>query len=301
MFNIAGVKAQAAEAATGEQQKTLAREAAASLQAFLTAAPGTPDAGRAQQVLARMLMLTGDKAAVRGTYADHLASPDKYSDLALTQAGVTASQVQDTASAAKLFEAALAQNPYSRDALNNLSATYYSLKQFDKIVPIARRLIAVDPSNGDNYAFLSLAYNGLAGSAAAGAKKALNDSAFKYYTQSEQLPVKVTFNEFTRGENRAVVGMQVEAKAPTESAQPATPAPRAGARPGARPAAAAAAKPAPAAPKTYNVRLEFLDKNGNVVDTQTQSVGPVAPGERKDVKFETTKPGVAAFRYAPLT
>jgi tetratricopeptide (TPR) repeat protein len=299
MFNIGVTKAVAVEAATGEQQKTLAKDAAAALQAFIAAAPGSQDLPRAQSALARMLLLTGDKAAVRGTYADQLANPDKHSDLDLTQAGVIASQAGDTANAAKLFEAALAQNPYSRDALNNLSATLLQLKQFDKIVPVARRLVAIDPSNGDNYAFLSLAYNGLANSAAAGAKKALNDSAFKYYQQSEQLPVKVTFTEFTRGESRAVVGMQVEGMQPAAAATPATPAPRAGARPGARPAPAAA-KPS-AAPKTYNVTLEFLDKNGNVIDTKTESVGPVGPGDKKTARFETTKPGVAGFRYQPLS
>ena len=216
-------------------------------------------------------------------------------DLVLTQAGVTASQTGKTADAARLFEAALAQNPYQRDALNNLSATYLQGKQFDKILPVARRLVAVDPGNPDNYAFISLAYNGLATAAAAGAKKALNDSAFKYYQMSEAMPVKVTFNEFTRGDARAVVGATVEALNLTPA--PAA-APRAGTR--AAPAAKPAAKPA-AAPKTYSMKLEFLDKNGNVVDTQTQSVGPIASGERKTVRFETTKSGVVAFRYAPLT
>jgi hypothetical protein len=119
---------------------------------------------------------------------------------------------------------------------------------------------------------------------------------------SEAMPVKVTFNEFTRGETRAVVGMQVEALQ-TQAAPAAAAAPRAGARPGARPAPAA--KPAPAKPsaepKTYTVKLEFLDKNGNAVDTQTQTVGPLSPGDRKPLRFETTKSGVVGFRYAPLT
>jgi tetratricopeptide (TPR) repeat protein len=297
MFNIAITKAQAVEAAQGAQQKTLAKDAAAALQAFAAANPTSPDALRAQPTLVRMLLLSGDTAAVVGTFTDKLANPSKYSDLDLTQSGVTASQIGRQADAAKLFEAALSVNPYERDALNNLSATLLQLKQFDKIVPIASRLIAIDPSNPDNLAFISLAYNGLANAAAATAKKALNDSALKYYQMSEAMPVKVTFNEFSRGEAKSIVGMTVEALSPNASA-PAAATP---ARPGAaRPAAPKPAAPAAASPKTYTIKFDFLDKSGNVVESQTQTVGPLAPGERKPLRFETTKPGVVGFRYAPL-
>jgi lipopolysaccharide biosynthesis regulator YciM len=301
MFNIAITKAQAVEAAQGAQQKQLAKDAASALQAFAAANPTSPDALRAQPTLVRMLLLSGDTAAVVTSFSDKLANPSKYSDLDLTQSGVTASQIGRSAEAAKLFDAALSVNPYQRDALNNLSATLLQMKQFDKIVPIASRLVALDPSNPDNYAFISLAYNGLASAAAATAKKAFNDSALKYYQMSEAMPVKVTFNEFTRAEARSVVGMTIEALSPNVSTPAAATTP---ARPGAAGRTAAAAKPAaPAAaasPKTYTVKFDFLDKSGNVVDSQTQTVGPIAPGERKPVRFETTKPGVVAFRYAPL-
>jgi len=299
MYNIAVTKAQAVEAATGAQQKTLAKDAASALQAFVASAPTSPDALRAQPTLARMLLLAGDTTAVVGTYGDQLANPSKYTDLQLTQSGVTASQIGKPADAAKLFEAALAQNPYERDALNNLSATLLSMKAYDKIVPVASRLIAIDPSNPDNYAFISLAYNGMANAAANGspAKKALNDSALKYYQMSEAMPVKVTFNEFSRGDARSAVGMTVEAL--QGNAPPA--ATTAPARPGTRPAPAAKPAAPSTAPKSYTIKLEFLDKNGNVVDSQTQTVGPIAPGDRKPIRFETTKPGVVGFRYAPLT
>ncbi|AHG89857.1 hypothetical protein J421_2320 [Gemmatirosa kalamazoonensis] len=302
MYNIAVTKAQAVESATGAAQKQAAKDAASALQAFIASAPSSPDALRAQPTLARMLLISGDTAAVAASYADQLANSAKYTDLALTQAGVTASQIGKPADAARLFQAALEQNPYERDALNNLSATLLSMKQYEKILPIAQRLVQVDPSNPDNYAFISLAYNGMANAAAAGtaAKKALNDSAFKYYQMSEAMPVKVTFTEFTRGDNRAVVGMVVEgvqANAPAPASS--TPA-----RPGAARAGAAAPKPAApaaAAPKTYTIKFDFLDKSGNVIDSQTQTVGPVAPGDRKPVRFESTKPGIAGFRYAPLS
>ncbi len=296
MYNIAATKAQAAQNASGEQQKALAKEAAAAFQAVIAAVPaGDAMAARAQPVLAQLLQMSGDVAAVAATYADQLANPSKYNDLTLTQSGVIASQSGKTEDAIRLTEAAIAQNPYQRDGLNNLSSMYLQGKQYEKLIPIARRLIDVDPSNGDNYAFMSLAYNGMANAAAAGAKKALNDSAFKYYQKSETMPVKVTFTEFTRGESRAVIGMQIEGVATTPPPAPAAPA-RAGARPAAKPAAAASA-----APKTYTVTLEFLDTNGNVVDSQTQTVGPIGAGDKKQARFESAKAGIVAFRYAPLS
>src|SRR5688500_3675025 len=74
-----------------------------------------------------------------GKFDEVLAQASTLGDLVLTQAGVNAIQAQKAEQAAKLFEAALAQNAYQRDALNNLAATYYQLKQYDKIVPIVQR------------------------------------------------------------------------------------------------------------------------------------------------------------------
>jgi hypothetical protein len=96
------------------------------------------------------------------------------------------------------------------------------------------------------------------------------------------MPVKVTFNEFTRGESRAVLGMNVEAVKPTAAASGA-----------ARRTAAAAG----GAPKSYAFTVEFLDRSGAVVDTQQVSVGPVAPGPEQDRQGRVGEGGVVAFRY----
>ena len=95
-----------------------------------------------------------------------------------------------------------------------------------------------------------------------------------------------------------IEGINVSAAAADVVASAARPGVRGGA---AAPKPAAPAKPAPAAPKTYNVKVEFLDKGGNVVDTQTGTVGPVGPGDRKTARFESNKPGIVAFRYASMT
>jgi tetratricopeptide (TPR) repeat protein len=220
-----------------------------------------------------------------GNYDAIVADAAKFGDLALTQAGVSASQANKHEAAAKLFAAALEQNGLQRDALNNLAATYMQLKQYEPMLPIAQRLIAIDPANPDNYLFIAIAYQGIANASKNPAqKKALTDSLLKYNRLSSEMPVKVTYTEFTRGESKSSVGMNVENLAKAAAAP---------ARAGARPAAAATA----AAPKTYSIRVEFLDKAGAVIDAQDVSVGPVAPGETKPVKVEAAKPGIQAVRY----
>ena len=54
----------------------------------------------------------------------------------------------------------------------------------------------------------------------------------------------------------------------------------------------------PTRAKTFALKIEFVDKAGNVVATQDVSVGPVAP--HKSAAFQTvgTGAGIVAFRYA---
>ncbi len=292
--NIALNSATVAQGASPADRPARAKEAADAIRAFLAAYPNSADAPRMQATLAQMVQATGDKTAMTGVYADQLANPGKYDDLALTNAGVIASQAGNQDDAAKLFAAALEKNPYQRDALNNLTATYYQQQKWSQIIPVAQRLVAVDPSNPANFLFLAYAYQGLAKVAPQGAQKtAYTDSLIKYNRISEQMPVKVTFTEFTRGDARAVLGVNVEALKPSTSTT-TTGARAAGRGAAARPVAAA---PGGAGPKTYTLAVEFLDRSGAVVDTQTVSVGPLAAGDSKAARIETAKGGVMAFRY----
>ena len=53
--------------------------------------------------------------------------------------------------------------------------------------------------------------------------------------------------------------------------------------------------------KTYNLSVDFLDKNGTVIDTQTTTVGPVAAKSSATFKITSTKGGAYGYRYKPLT
>jgi hypothetical protein len=52
--------------------------------------------------------------------------------------------------------------------------------------------------------------------------------------------------------------------------------------------------------KTYPFTVDFLDKAGKVLFTETVSVGPVPPKGSKEFSIRSAKGGVAAFRYKPL-
>jgi tetratricopeptide (TPR) repeat protein len=272
LYNLGVVQVDQATAATGDAQKTAAQAAAATIRRYLAEAPSSAEAPQMQDALARALKLTGDNSAITSVYADQLQNPGKYSDLALSQAGVIAAQNNQSADAAKLFEHALKANPYQRDALNNLASMYYGLKRYDDMLPIVQRLVAVDPNNPDNWLFAAYAYQelGKAAKAASPQRRAFTDSLLKYKAKADSAPVKVTFTQFTRAADRTTLG------ATLENLRSAT-------------------------PKSYTVKFEFLDASGNVVATESATVGPVEKGKSAPFTVNVPKGGIVAFRYAPLT
>ena len=91
------------------------------------------------------------------------------------------------------YEAGLAKNPYYRDALYNLTGISYLIGDSSKVLPLAKRLYAVDPMNR-----LSLAK--IAGGWQLAGKK---DSALYYLTVADSLPFEVTVSKFSVTEQGA--------------------------------------------------------------------------------------------------
>ncbi|HKO16619.1 MAG TPA: FxLYD domain-containing protein [Gemmatimonadaceae bacterium] len=261
--------------------------------------PGTTgnyaDAARAG--LASLASAQGDTAAVRATYQAQLANPTGFGFQQLLNAGVTAARAKQIGDAEKLFEAAYQQNPYHRDVLYNLAIMYLNDNQQSKSLPVIAKLISVDPSNGDNYKLYTFAYADLQKSWAAINKRvvakanaakdaktrkiyadsaklsgdsvrAVTDLALKNNLLAENFPMKVTFNEFSSSDSSSTLGGTIQNN--TDQAQ------------------------------TYTMKVDFLDKSGKVVNSQTATVGPVAPKQSGTFKVTGTGTGVAAFRYAPL-
>jgi tetratricopeptide (TPR) repeat protein len=217
-----------------------------------------------------MYSTAGDSAAAAAIYAPMLANPSKYGELSLVHAGVVASRFGHQADATKLFDAASSQNPYSRDVINNLAATYIQNNEYTKAFPLINKLVAIDPSNPDNYLLYAFAYQGLyKGTKDKKLQKMYTDSLVYWNSKSENLPVKLVVTEFSRRPNETSLSGTVENRS--------------------------------TASKTYNLSFELLDKTGNVIDTQTLTVGPVAPKASQKFSIKSAKGGAYGYRYKPLT
>ena len=267
LYNLGVALTTEAQAAEGAEKTRLYGEARSAFEAYLKEKPTDANA---QAGLARALQATGDTAAIGNIFGEMLANPSAYSELQLFEAGVGAARAQRPADAAKLFEAGLERNPYYRDALYNLANMYMGLQEGTKMLPVARRLVEVDPSNPNNWTLLAASYQVLAKNESnAARKKALNDSVVKYIEKGDKLPVAVSFSAFDHaGATHRLVG-NVENRS--------------------------------AAEKTFKARFEFLDATGKVVSTKEQTIGPVPAKQRVQFEVIVEQSGIVAFRYAPLT
>ncbi len=269
-YNLGSLIGARAEAATGAEQAKLAKEAADFLRTYISSGSPDPDDAFARNRLANVLTLAGDTASIPTVYADLLANPANYNDMHLVQAGVIAVKANRTEDAAKLFASALERNPYDRDALTNLAASYYGAGEFTKMRPIIDRLVALDPNNPDALTLYVYAYSGLAKAEKSGTakRKAFTDSLVAYNDRVEKMPAVMRVTQFARGSARAVLNGQIENRT--------------------------------TAAKSYNLSLEFLDKDGKVVATQEVAVEGVAPQSSKPFSVTVPQGGIVAFRYKPL-
>jgi tetratricopeptide (TPR) repeat protein len=269
MYEIATGSSERVDAATGAAKRAAAREAIKPWQDYIGVASNDLLLADAVDNLSRMYIEAGDSALVPTIYAPMLANPSKYGELVLVHAGVIATRNGHPADAGKLFDAALAQNPYSRDVVNNLAATYIQNKEFTKAFPLIDKLVAMDPSNPDNPLLYAFVYQGLyKGTKDKKLQKIYTDSLVYWNNKSENAPVKLTVTEFTRRPTETSLAGSVENRGTTS--------------------------------KTYTLNVDLLDKGGNVIDTQTVTVGPVSPKSSKPFKIDSTKGGAYGFRYKPL-
>ncbi|HUQ19244.1 MAG TPA: FxLYD domain-containing protein [Gemmatimonadaceae bacterium] len=269
LYDMASTATTRAEQASPAERKTLARPVIDAWNAVFTNTDDDMQRSFAVQQLAKYYIIAGDSVSLPKIYAPIAANPTKYGELTLMQAGVVASTSKHPDEAAKMFNAVLATNPYQRDALNNLAASYIFTNQYDKVFPLVTRLTDIDPSNPDNWMLSAYSYAGLLKTNKTGKlNKQYTDSLVYYSGKADKMPVKLTVTEFTRAPEATTLGGTIENKG--------------------------------TAAKTFNLSVDFLDKSGQVVSTETTSVGPVAPKGSKEFKVKTAKGGIAAFRYKPI-
>ncbi len=267
-YELASTGTDAAMAAKGADRQRLAREAIKSWGAIITSQDGIQSTVAINN-LQKLYIAAGDSLKMATLYAPLIADPTKYSEGALLQAGVVASQFKRPDDAALLFEGVAAKNPYSRDALNNLAASYLQAGETAKVAPIIHRLVALDPNNPDNLMLYAFLYVGkLKTTKDVKLTKAYNDSLVTWNTKAEKMAMKVSFKEFSRnGEGTTLVG-EIENRGTTA--------------------------------RTYSTTFEFLGKNGEVLFSEPMSVGPVAPKATKEFTIKNSKKEVVGYRYKPL-
>jgi tetratricopeptide (TPR) repeat protein len=270
LLNVGSITTDLADKApVGPERTRLAREAEAAFRRYVAENPNDPSLPAAQSGIARALVIAGDTASVTAMYTEMLANPAKYRPMQLFEAGVVAARADKAKDAAALFEAGLKTNPYYRDALFNLAAVYFAQDQYDSMIPVLNKLISVDPNNPENYRMLAGAYQGKARATKdPKVKRALNDSLLKAFEKFDKAPVVVAFTLFSHDGPKHKLNGTIENRG--EAAKP------------------------------YNLKVEFLDAQGNVVATKETMVGPVDPKGKKNFSIEVEQDGIVAYRYAPL-
>ena len=269
LYDAASVITERSETATGAVKKGLARDAISAWNELL--AHTTDDVQNTATIISlpKLYIAAGDSLSIPKIYAPMIAQPARYGENTLMQAGVVASQYKHPEDAATLFAAVLARNPYQRDALNNLAASYIFMSQYDKVFPVATRLTDLDPSNPDNWMLWAYSYAGLLKTTKTGKlNKQYTDSLVYYNGKADKMPVRVSFIEFTRTSNGTTLAGSIENKS--------------------------------AAAKTYPLSVDFLDRTGQVLFTEAVTVGPVPAKGTKEFRIKSAKGGVAGFRYKPL-
>lgn len=270
---------QQADALEGEAKTAKANELIAFLDKY---SKEYADDVKLQAALAMAQLRTGNTEAASRLFNDMINSPDKYTDVQIMEAGVTAARAEQNEFGAQLFEAALKKNPYSRDALFNLAAIYDADSQYAKMPPVLDKLISIDPENPDNYQLLARYWQSRARTLrdsaqgkepphpAAVAWENANNELLKAYTRMQDAPVRVSFNLFSHDGGRHILAGTLENRTEEQ--------------------------------KNYSLKFEFLDTAGTVLESRDVPVEAVGGKSSKSFRVEITdKPGVVAFRYAPLT
>jgi tetratricopeptide (TPR) repeat protein len=159
--------------------------------------------------------------------------------------------------AAQAFEAGLARAPYSRDGLYNLTSTYYMLQDSAKMLPVAQRLVAIDPMNRNAIRLVAAGFQ----------MKGKTDSTVAYISRAEStLVADVNIQNFRSDDQ----GASIEAVVTNFHNKPSQP---------------------------FKIVFEFLKQDGTVVTTQTVDVPALPPGEMNQAKAQATGRGIVGWRY----
>ena len=268
-YELGEIVAASIEDAPAAERAARAREAAEHFNQYLKLAESDVQKADALQRIGDALAAANDTAAIRALYRGVASNQSGYGERSLLTAGILATRFGTASDAAGLYNAVLTANPYHRDALRNLSLTLIRQNDYAGLLPITTRLTALDPNNPQNWVFHAYAYAGMAERASGAAQRRVyTDSSTKYDRMATEMPVSVSFTEFTPMETEARLRGRIENLGTT--------------------------------PQTYTLIVEMLDRAGNVVATEQAQVGPVEAKGTGDFSVTGKAAGIVAFKYKPL-
>jgi tetratricopeptide (TPR) repeat protein len=204
-------------------------------------------------------------------------------------------------------------NPYHRDVLYNLARLYLLDSAYEKGIPVARQLVAVDPSNPDNYSLIAIGYASMQKKYQATQK--MYDSTAKALGKRANAPgVKATamkaIIDSAARMNHFITAYADSTKSAVDSAlkyndvmmkMPARVSFTEFTPTDTKTTIGGSVSNQTDEAKSFTLKIEFVDKSGSVVATQEVPVGPVGP--HKSMAFTATGngAGIVAFRYAPIS
>ena len=154
---------------------------------------------------------------------------------------------------------ALTKNPFRRDALYSLGVGYYQLRDSTRLLDVAQQLVQLDPLNRSSLKLLAAAWD----------LQGKRDSTLKYVAQADSLvAVEVTVSSFVPDSAGAAVTLL-----------------------------ATNLKPAPSKP--FRLTVEFLDRQGKPVASETREVPAIAPLESQQIDLKVSGKGIVGWRYRP--
>lgn len=308
LISLGNLAADSAEMAADAAAKRPYVEAARNaFQQVLSDTAAGESLANARSGMCRVMIASGDTAALRTMYQGELSNPAPHAYADLMNAGVCMARAEMERDATVLFRAALEKNNFHRDALSNLAIMLVNSEQFDAALPVTQRLVSVEPNSPDNLQLLVMSYAGIAKRArdqrlaatgkapaaktgakttttkAAGAPRmtaAQVDSLFKFesaYTDSavkandrrEKLTLRVSLSEFTTSAEKAVVAGTIQNSGTAD--------------------------------KTVAMKVEFLGKDGQPLATKdVQVTVPAGRSARFDATVTPGNKDIVAFRYTPI-
>lgn len=248
------------------------KDAVPVLQAYLKEKPNDVDARKALAVAFRGAGMVDSAKAVEAQLLNASAGASSGGAAAggpalgssdLFTLGVQRYQEKNYAEAAKAFSTLLQQEPFNRDALYNLANTYYAMKDAANLTKTAERLVAIDPMNEDVLKLQAAGYQ---------------------MAKNQAMQMKVAERLFA-----LPTSVKVDALQPTASGATLTAT--------ATGRTAQTLSGATVKPKAETLEFEFLDKTGNVVNTQPVQVPALSPGQTQSLNVTAQGAGIVAWRY----